>query len=166
MGGQFTEFRRLLTVHGSVSFCTRNADFVLYFNVFICIKVIDVCVRVSDLSSVSVCVCAGDGQMKTMTSAVMAMIRCVAEVRVWGHGGCVCVFAGDDQVKMTMTHCVAEIRACSWWMCVCVCVCVKMMTMTMTMPRCVSERRAWAWCVCVWCVCVWCVCVCGVCVCH
>ena len=44
MGGQFTEFRRLLTVHGSVSFCTRNADFVLYFNVFICIKVIDVCV--------------------------------------------------------------------------------------------------------------------------
>ena len=65
MGGQFTEFRRLLTVHGSVSFCTRNADFVLYFNVFICIKVIDVClsmcvcvsVCVSHCVCVSVCVC-------------------------------------------------------------------------------------------------------------
>ena len=49
MGGQFTEFRRLLTVHGSVSFCTRNADFVLYFNVFICIKVIDVQCTVSSI---------------------------------------------------------------------------------------------------------------------
>ena len=48
MGGQFTEFRRLLTIHGSVSFCTRNADYVLYFNVFICIKeLMCVCMCVS-----------------------------------------------------------------------------------------------------------------------